>query len=456
MTKNDVVGMSVETSGGIPSTGEVSRAFLERIPGGLFRYHADESATLDFVSKDLLTMFGCETYEQFCELTGNTFWGMVHPDDLERVKSEIDAQIECSQTDRVSYRLNRSDGVLVWVDDCGRHVVDEAGTEWFYVTLIDVTEKVLARRQLERAHERLEILTALSNDVVFDIECASGKTEVFGDFEGRFGREPRQTDFVVHRRCHQPCTLSITTHSLDDLTKSLSAESLVDFELSTPDEQGDPIWFRYQSVVLYDDDKKPYRHVGRLLDTHEMALRESQFRLKAERDALTGIYNRAAAMDRIDTALATTKRPCTLALIDVDDFKHINDTYGHPEGDRVLKELARFLAQSMRKEDVVARLGGDEFAIFADGLGPGEALNRILGHLARTPFASQRANDLQADGQPHPPINPAPTISIGAVCFVNAPDTFEELYAAADEVLYKAKDAGKAQFKLEIVENGEV
>ncbi|MEY8562570.1 diguanylate cyclase [Eggerthellaceae bacterium 3-80] len=452
MTENEAFGEGGHISNQLPFTDEVSHAFLERIPGGLFRYHADEDAVIDFVSNDLLALFGCDTYEQFCELTNNTFWGMVHPDDLALVKSEIETQIEHSQTDRVTYRLNRFDDAVVWVDDCGRLVVDEEGVAWFYVTLIDVTEKVLTCQQLERVHERLEILTALSNDVVFDIECATGNAEVFGDFEGRFGREPEQTDFVVHRRCHQPCTLTIQTHSLDSLTKSLSADSLVDFELSTPDEQGNPIWFRYQSVVLYDEQGKPYRHVGRLLDTHEMALRESQFRLKAERDALTGIFNRAAAMDRIDTALATTKRPCTLVLIDVDDFKHINDTYGHPEGDRVLKELAHFLAQLMRKEDVVARFGGDEFLIFAEGLGPGEALDRILGHLVRTPFASQRANDMQDATQERTRLTPAPTISIGAVCFVHAPSTFEEFYSAADEVLYAAKHAGKAQFKLEIIE----
>ncbi len=275
MTENEAFGEGGHISNQLPFTDEVSHAFLERIPGGLFRYHADEDAVIDFVSNDLLALFGCDTYEQFCELTNNTFWGMVHPDDLALVKSEIETQIEHSQTDRVTYRLNRFDDAVVWVDDCGRLVVDEEGVAWFYVTLIDVTEKVLTCQQLERVHERLEILTALSNDVVFDIECATGNAEVFGDFEGRFGREPEQTDFVVHRRCHQPCTLTIQTHSLDSLTKSLSADSLVDFEFSTPDEQGNPIWFRYQSVVLYDEQGKPYRHVGRLLDTHEMALRES-------------------------------------------------------------------------------------------------------------------------------------------------------------------------------------
>ena len=72
----------------------------------------------------------------------------------------------------------------------------------------------------------------------------------------------------------------------------------------------------------------------------------------------------------------------------------MNDTYGHPEGDYVLKKLAIFLSQVMRKEDIVARIGGDEFLIFAPGLGDsGPAAERVLEHLARGPFAGQRATD---------------------------------------------------------------
>lgn len=93
----------------------------------------------------------------------------------------------------------------------------------------------------------------------------------------------------------------------------------------------------------------------------------------------------------------------------MDDFKAVNDTYGHPEGDYVLKKLAIFLSQVMRKEDIVARIGGDEFLIFAPGLATGPAAERVLEHLARGPFAGQRATDEVVD----PTYHAAPTISVG-------------------------------------------
>lgn len=428
------------------SASEAFRDFLEHTPGGLFRYHADAEGAIDFVSQELMTMMGCADRAEFDALTGGCFAGLVHPDDRQHVLDSIDEQMSHGDTDSVVYRLNRADGRELWVDDRGRHVVDAQGQPWFYVTVVDVTEKVADERELKRARERMEILTALSNDVVFDIECATGNAQVFGDFADRFGRAPRQDDFVVRRRCHADCHLKIQVHDLDQLMEAIGDDSLVDFETSTEGPDGEPVWFRYQSVVLYDDDGNAVRHVGRLLDTHEMMMRESQFRRKAERDSLTGLFNRSAALNRMDTALKSGTPQFTFFLIDVDDFKSINDTYGHPEGDRVLVELAEFLTAAMRREDVVARLGGDEFAVFANGLAPGPALDRIMDHLVRGPFAAQRATDGSA------PAGPAPSITVGAACCPGGDEvTFEQVYALADEALYEAKQAGKAQSRLRVV-----
>ena len=115
--------------------------------------------------------------------------------------------------------------------------------------------------------------------------------------------------------------------------------------------------------------------------------------------------------------------------------------FGHPEGDRVLQEIASFLGRHMRRDDVVARLGGDEFAIFAAGLGPGPALDRVLTQLSGGIYArGGRPEDMPAG------LNPS--ITIGAVACTRNPVTFDELYQVADEALYVAKRAGKSQATL--------
>lgn len=423
---------------------EVSREFLDRIPGGLFRYRADDDGgIIDYVSRDVLTMFGCASYEEFRAITGNTFLGMVHPDDRERVAAEIAEQISVGDTDAVAYRLNRPDGEVRWVDDRGRYVVDDDGTAWFYVTIIDITEKMSYQQQLERANDRVEILTVLSRDVIFDIDCQGQVGEVFGDFDARFGREPQSADLILRKRCDKECSIGLEVHDIEPTRAVVERGDFIDMETSLPNVEGDPIWCRYQSFVLFNEAGCPVRHVGRLLDTHEMVMREASLRKKAELDGLTGVFNREAAMARIEQALATDecRGGCSLFLVDVDNFKQVNDGFGHPEGDRVLREIAAFLSRHMRKDDVVARLGGDEFAIFAGGLGPGAALDRVLAQLSGGIYAQGgRPADMPADLHP--------SITIGAVACTRYPVTFDDLYQVADEALYVAKRAGKSQAAL--------
>ena len=96
-------------------------------------------------------------------------------------------------------------------------------------------------------------------------------------------------------------------------------------------------------------------------------------------------------------------------------------------------------------------MGGDEFAIFATGLTPGPALDRILAHLQRGPFATQREEDVSKPGCDK---RPTPTLSIGAVCCLDSSLTFDELYKRTDEVLYNAKRSGKARAQVCIIGDG--
>ena len=104
----------------------------------MLRYKAEEAGAIDRVSSGLVRLFGCLDAEQFRALTGNTFKGIVHPDDWEWVSASISEQMERSDSDYVRYRIIRADGEVRWVDDWGHLVEDASGTRWFYATLMDV------------------------------------------------------------------------------------------------------------------------------------------------------------------------------------------------------------------------------------------------------------------------------------------------------------------------------
>ena len=178
------------------------------------------------------------------------------------------------------------------------------------------------------------------------------------------------------------------------------------------------------------------RMSGLRLDRERARREADRFRAESEalsdaveRDALTGIGNRRAFDRAVGTLLARGGVPCTLALIDCDDFKAVNDRASHLAGDRVLQRVANVLKQASRRSDLAARFGGDEFAlVFADaGIGAASAVcERIRSAVERHPD----------DGAP------GMTVSIGLAEAV-AGDTVESLVARADAALYRAKEAGR-------------
>ncbi len=124
---------------------------MSGIPGGFFIYHADGNEEIIYVNNEVLYLYKCETVEQFRGLTGNTFRGMVHPDDLDGVERSIEDQIVKSQRnlDYVEYRIICRDGEVRWVEDFGHYVRSDEYGGVFYVFISDVTDKMINHTKRE-------------------------------------------------------------------------------------------------------------------------------------------------------------------------------------------------------------------------------------------------------------------------------------------------------------------
>nr|QGT51055.1 hypothetical protein Firmicute1046_1310 [uncultured Firmicutes bacterium] len=117
--------------------------FMDEMPGGFLIYHADNTEKIIYANKALLRIFQCNTMREFREYTGNSFKGIVHPEDLGAVEQSIEEQIAGSQydLDYVEYRIIRKDGEIRWIEDYGHYVYGESIGNIFYVFLGDATEK---------------------------------------------------------------------------------------------------------------------------------------------------------------------------------------------------------------------------------------------------------------------------------------------------------------------------
>jgi diguanylate cyclase (GGDEF)-like protein len=156
----------------------------------------------------------------------------------------------------------------------------------------------------------------------------------------------------------------------------------------------------------------------------------------ATRDGLTGVYNKRAMLEMVESKLAAAtrfSRHLSVLVIDLDHFKAVNDSHGHDVGDVVLKGLGAILRKAKRATDVVARFGGEEFVVLCeqtDAEGAMLLAERVREELARTAFPAP-AGPIQV------------TCSVGLATFPDAGGDWETLFRAADEALYVSKRSGR-------------
>ncbi len=139
------------------------KAFMDQMPGGFFIYHADGKEELLYVNQAILRLYNCNSLEEFKELTGNSFRGMVHPEDLEAVEASIWKQIHESKydLDYVEYRIIQKGGQIRWVEDYGHFIHSDSDGDFFYVFASDATEK--RKQQTDELLRRLEVIEGLSS-----------------------------------------------------------------------------------------------------------------------------------------------------------------------------------------------------------------------------------------------------------------------------------------------------
>jgi diguanylate cyclase (GGDEF)-like protein len=192
---------------------------------------------------------------------------------------------------------------------------------------------------------------------------------------------------------------------------------------------------RYSSAAIWSinilTQAAAFFTVGLLVAEHAKRLRVEESLSRT--DALTGLRNRRVLVDEATMTLELCKRharPVSVAYIDLDNFKQVNDSYGHARGDQVLKECASIIASSLRSTDLAARFGGDEFALLLPETSPKDAV--ALMERVRMNLANNAG--LQSMGV---------TATIGVIGEEVSRTAIEDLLSRADARMYEAKSSGK-------------
>lgn len=194
---------------------------------------------------------------------------------------------------------------------------------------------------------------------------------------------------------------------------------------------------RIQLTSLFGTNGEIRQCIGVIEDATET----QHLREKADRDSLTGLYNRSYAVEKINGMLQefSPAPECVHAcvLMDLDNFKKLNDTLGHQKGDQALQDVANILRQHFREYDIVCRLGGDEFLVFVQNI-PRNVIEKNIGSLLKKLTLTYEKEEKKV----------CITVSAGIYLVKEPGHDFRELYQKADETLYRVKNSSKNGYRI--------
>lgn len=216
-----------------------------------------------------------------------------------------------------------------------------------------------------------------------------------------------------------------------------SGETIVKEERNTIKATGEIIVYRTVKQPVYNRNNEIIGLLGISTDITDIYNLKEELRVQATTDPLTKIYNRRFFLDTADRCFSESRRhdtPLSLVMMDIDFFKKINDSYGHPAGDAVLEFISAHILGFIRKEDIFARIGGEEFAILLPGsdLASAQKLaEKIRASISEQGVCGEWSGTIR------------PTLSLGVTSHHKADKMFEDMYVRADNALYEAKNKGR-------------
>ena len=365
---------------------------------------------------------------------------MLPPEDRDAIIAELRRQLGRSKEVELVLRLPHRQGHRVSILYRCRLFTDMTGQENLTGILVDISRTDLELTALRAQLARLQIILSQTENVLYEWDLEGDRLELSESWEQIFGYTPARGNLIalLKEGSHfHPEDVATIYESIAAMQEGTDYQ-VIEVRIAKAD--GRYLWCRMRSTALRNPGGKIYKIVGIIINIDEEKRSAQALQERAERDALTKLLNKHATRVQAQSYLSDFAGDtlCALLIIDLDDFKKINDRFGHRFGDTVLTQVSREIRRLFRPQDIVGRIGGDEFLVLMRGVDRRDVVEDRCRRLAAALSGIYRD---QLGGTPL-------GCSIGVALYPKHGRNYEDLFQRADRALYRAKDLGKNTFAI--------
>jgi len=405
---------------------------LSGIPLNCFH---DRWLTVDGVSEKLCRLLGM-TAEEIAE-KGGCLRNMILFTEREAVFTQIKNQLSYRNQVEVELPLYHKKGRLVWVIWKGTLTRGADGIDRLCGVLIDITEARLHDEEQRRLIKYHRLIFEQSGDILLEWELEGNQLQLLqrskgSDWDLHLSGDP-QSGIISSEQFHPDDVVTVQK----EFASLRNGKRFAEFTIRVVNVHGRYEWLRFRAASILSEEEKVVKIIAMLLNVDQEMNVSKTIQDNFERDTLTRLKNKEAARRQIEGHLDNNIQTLSaMVIIDLDNFKMINDHYGHLYGDTLLMRVADEIRSLFRSTDVTARIGGDEFLVFLPNIPhPNLVESRCQTLIDAIHDIRQEHNqDIQL------------SCSVGIALTPNHGTAYQELFQAADRALYQAKKQGKGCF----------
>lgn len=403
----------------------------QSVPSGMFKCSCDSAMRVSFANDYFYSLMGISE-KNFIDGYDKNFSRLI-----EGGSEDI---VDCVSSGGIITVEKRilSDDEDKWCCISGRAVKNSVtGDMELFCTMTDTTMQHKMYDELHMQEERCALMLEQVKDIIFEWNYDSNEMFYSKYFDEKFGYTPVVSDFpdgfihlgIVYREDRQ---VFLNLFKTINMGSSYSED-----EIRIRKNDGGYLWCKICIMAVRDERNILHRIIGMISDIDAQKRETDEIKESAKRDSLTTLYNKGATEELINESLNNTNcGQCAFLMIDIDNFKSVNDTMGHNVGDEVLKELSLRIQGLFRDGDIIGRIGGDEFVVFMRNI----TSEQIADYKAKCVVQALKYTASNDDGA-----SVSITGSVGIAYSPKDAKTYTQLYSKADKALYYSKKNGKSQ-----------